>query len=292
MMPGTELTSAGSSSANRHPFAAVLAGRPRSGPLASEPSEPRQCAASTTGSGGGGSFFGGDGLGGSGSGNGKPKQKVTDDSTIFSLDQLSASAGQSGRGSRPGENEDSGLIDLQALAAGVPTDSVLSGPLDILGGSSPQLFDAPPPVAASAPEPLKAKSGSSSMLIGVLALSVLGLGAAMAFVLVRGSGAGPAQAQAAVTTVIVTQPAPAAAEPEPEPSSSASAADSAAAAAKNALPKGKLPGRGQLPTSPQTQPGTVAAAPAAPARPAAGPCGCMPEDLMCNMRCAQKNKKK
>jgi len=220
----------------------------------------------------------------------RSKPNANDDSTIFSLDQLTANAGPapSSPGSSRGGEEDSGLIDLKALAAGVPTDSVLSGPLDILGGA-PALFDAPAPQPVVADAIPARRSGSSSLLIGVLACSVLGLGAAMAFVLVRGAGPSPAQAQAAVTTVVVTPPAAPTQDPSSEAPAAVSAEPSATAASKNALPKGKLGGKG--PASPQAQPETAPAA-AAPAKPAAGPCGCMPEDLMCNMRCAQKNKKK
>jgi predicted Zn finger-like uncharacterized protein len=226
-------------------------------------------------------------------GGGKP----TEDSAIFSLNMLTAKVGATEGAAAPNftEEEDSGLIDLKALAAGLSPDAMLTSPLDVTGGMAGVFpLGAPPPPVVAAPrgDHEDEKKGVSKLLIGGLAAAVLVLGAALVFIVVKGTGTPPVAPAPTVQTVVViataTAPAPEDSS-SAEPSASASASSSASAkvaAGGKAPPGGKATGK---PTGASTGGGT----PPPPPPPAGGgprPCGCDPNDLMCNMRCSQKKK--
>jgi hypothetical protein len=205
---------------------------------------------------------------------------------------LTAKVGSEGDEPMPAANfsdeEDSGLIDLKALAAGISSDSALATPLDVAGGGGVFPLGAPPPVTAPAPvtvdtEPAK---GSNKMMLAILASAVVVLGAVLMFILVKGDGPAPAASTAPTVVTIVKTVVAAAPEPTAEPTASASA--SASATSKVATRGGARPG-GKLPAGkPKTGGASAPAKPKTGGAPARGKCGCDPNDLMCNMRCAQK----
>jgi predicted Zn finger-like uncharacterized protein len=252
--------------------------------------------------GGGGGFFaasGGGSFGGSSftdvaaptGGNGQPR---TEDSAIFSLNMLTSKVGGSPGSSPPSStstttSEDSGLIDLKALAQGMGNESAAgaaSTPAPMaadglfpLGAPPPQAMAPAPSISVAPPE-----AKGRGLILGLAALVVV-MGAALLFILVRDSGEQPTTPSAA--PVATPTPTPAITEePDPEPkvanTATASASASSSAAPKVAVGRGPRPQPGAAP-----QPGT---APKPVPKASGGPCGCSSDDLMCHMRCSQKKK--
>jgi predicted Zn finger-like uncharacterized protein len=214
-----------------------------------------------------------------------------ENSAIFSLNMLTAKVDDPVPAPTSGTTEDSGLIDLKALAAGMGGDEggIAAQPAD--GG----LFPLGAPMAAgpsmatpSIPAPAAGSGGNRSIVIG-LGLAVVVLGAALVFIMVRDSGPPPAP-----TTVAQPEPAPTP-TPTPEPTAAtpttavadASAAPSATASAKVAV--GRPIGPPKPGGAPIAQPKSgPKGPPSPPPPPAKGKCGCAADDLMCHMRCSQK----
>jgi hypothetical protein len=196
---------------------------------------------------------------------------------------LTAKAGGDAPAPNFTEEEDSGLIDLKALAAGLSSESVLSAPLDVTGGGGVFPLGAPVPVMPAPRIEEEPKQGINKGLVVGLGAIVVALGAAVVFLVVRGSGPPPTAPTPTVVTVYAPAPTPDM-PPEPTAEASASASASASAAAKGG--KGRLtPGTKSTAAGDPGSPGTAAT----PAKPKGGnPCGCDPNDLMCNMRCSQK----
>jgi len=248
--------------------------------------------------GGGGLGAGGSALGGGNGSARRSRREKIDDSTDLSLDLLAANARQGPSSSRAGKSpeqeEGSALSGLEALSSDLPADSAFTVPFDILGSSSPQFFEAPAPKRAVAQDAAKKSSGNSTMLVGILALCVLGLGAATVFIVRKGNGPSMGQAPAVVTTVFVNAPSPQGTDAVAD--ATATADEAAPASAAPSAPKPRAVGYGTVPAPPQGNglPPAAALAPTAPApaAPSRGPCGCLAGDLMCNMRCEQKHKKK
>jgi predicted Zn finger-like uncharacterized protein len=216
--------------------------------------------------------------------------KPAEDSAIFSLNMLTAKVGAEGvvaPAPNFSEEEDSGLIDLKALAAGLSTDSVLSSPLDVTGGMGGVFpLGAPPPVAAPIRIEEEKKEGMSKLLVAILATAVLGLGAAVVFLIVRGGATPPQQA---VVTVYAPSPSGtpgAATTTDDVASAEPPASASASATAKVAGGKGTLAKpKGTSTGGPGPGPGP------GPTPKASCGCGCSADDLMCCMRCSQKKGK-
>lgn len=212
--------------------------------------------------------------------------KPTEDSAIFSLNMLTAKVGTAEE-PKPNftEEEDSGLIDLKALAGGLSSDAVLAGPLDVTGGVAGVFpLGAPPPPVAPVPmteeEP---KQGMNKLLLAGLATAVVALGAVVVFLVVRGGGTPPQQPQ--VVTVVQTVTVP------PTPTETAPATESSADATATASGKA-VAGKGGVGKGTAAKPtGTGGATPpatTAATKPKGSPCGCDPNDLMCNMRCSNR----
>ncbi len=232
-----------------------------------------------------------------------------ENSAIFSLSMLTQKVGNEPDGSDASTTEDSGLIDLKALAAGVGSQEPAAAPVaaaPATDGVFPLGAPAPAPApAVSAVTPSMApeaqKSGNRGLVIG-LAAAVVVLGAALIFFVVKGEDPKTTADGTTAQPNYTAAPAEPKADPEPEktaepvavadpaPSASATATASAADPSKVAAapnPNYKPPPPGTQPPKPVTK--KVAPKPTTAAR---GPCGCAADDLMCNMRCSRKKKKK
>jgi hypothetical protein len=217
-----------------------------------------------------------------------------DDSSLFSLDRIRQAEESATRASR--ERDDSGLIDLHALAAlsGTAPAQVTTAPLVV--STSAGLFGAPavsPASAPVAPAPAAADeanpfASSSKRKTPLLVLGgVIAVGAAVAaFMGMQGSGTTPATADATATmapaiTAAAPTPVPAAAPPpEPQivaatPGQRAPAAEAPKAAAPVAVAKASGPAKAAAPKP--------AAAPAAAPKEAPKPAGPVC-DLTCQMQ--------
>lgn len=228
---------------------------------------------------------------------------TSDNSVLFSLAALSAkanslapkpAAAMAGRA----KDEDSGLIDLNALATadGEPLPSSAGAP-DLFGGvpiADPGVFPlgAPPPAAAKVAGAMAGGGGAdrkpstSTALIGGLVALIVVLGGTLVYLLVGRPPPAPPTPVAATVPEVVAQPAlPPGVEPlAPEPSAAAESPESA----KTVKPKAGGGGRARPAAKPATTPAETkpAAAPAPPAK--TSKCGCRPDDLLCNMRCSTK----
>ena len=210
-----------------------------------------------------------------------------DDSSLFSLDMIRQAEESATRASR--ERDDSGLIDLQALAAlsGTAPSQVSNAPLVV--SASAGLFGAP---AISAPfethaapvdtaNPFERSSKRRNVLLAMGGAGAVAI-AAVAFLAMQGTGAPPAAATSAMTPVLTAAappPQPVAA-PEPEAPKVAAVSPGQRApvveAPKPAAPvvKAAAPARAAAPRAPAAAP-----APKEPAKPAAPIC-----DLTCQMQ--------
>jgi len=214
-----------------------------------------------------------------------------DSSAIFSLDMLTAKAGGS-QSAATSSSEDSGLIDLKALASGMGSDPGIAAPAAApAGGVFP--LGAPPPIELTAPtqaEPAVAQGGGSNKALVVgLGVVVVALAAGLLFVVMSGGDETTADA-AAPATVVVTQIVQAPTPTTPaEPTATASASASSSAVAK-APPAVGGPVRRQPPKT-TSGGGTTKAPPppkAPPPAPKVGTCGCAKDNLMCLMQCKNK----
>jgi hypothetical protein len=213
-----------------------------------------------------------------------------DDSSLFSLDRIRQAEESATRASR--ERDDSGLIDLHALAAlsGAAPAQVSNAPLVV--SASAGLFGAPaisaPVEIPSAPvetaNPFERSSKRKTVLLVMGGAAAVAL-AAVAFMAMQGTGAPPATATAAMTPVLTAAaPAPPpVAAPEPEapkvaavsPGQRAPVVEAPKAAAPAApVVKAAAPARAAAPRAPAAAP-----APKEPAKPAAPAC-----DLTCQMQ--------
>ncbi|HEX9297333.1 MAG TPA: zinc-ribbon domain-containing protein [Polyangiaceae bacterium] len=198
-------------------------------------------------------------------------------STASSASSSSLSSSSSSSSSTMAKNDDSGLIDLNALAKAQQAKAAAESMPPPVAAPTPFLFPAAlGNVETYQPEVQKKKS--MRLLIG---------GGAAAFVLIIAialfaGGSKEAPLPAAAPSATAPEPeVTAAATAEPAPVDSAAAAASAKAAKKAAggsRPAAKAPaGGGAKPEAP--------AAPAPPPKPKS-PCGCGPSDLQCQIRCS------
>lgn len=228
---------------------------------------------------------------------GPPREE---NSVLFSLSALTAkpaAAAPAAAPSRKETREDSGLIDLKALAAAAaPAPAAASA--SIMGHDDAGLFPlgvppvnqpAAPPVAANVSLPPPAAS-KAPMFIGIGAL-VAALAIVGVFFAMKGGDEKPvADTQAPTATVPAAQPTPTITEtPTPTAEPTASASASATASAVAAAPKGGTYKPGSKPAAGATKPAGGGAAPAStPASKPKGNCGCAAGDLMCAMKCSAK----
>jgi predicted Zn finger-like uncharacterized protein len=233
------------------------------------------------------------------------KQPAEENSMLFSLSALTAKPAASSppKHTTARDKEDSGIIDLKALAAAASQTSQASssssaalfpdGGLFPLGAPLAQPAVAPPVVAPSMPPP-KSKTPLFLGIGGVVAVGAI----VGAFLIMKGSPPPPPPpAPAAAETASAAPSASASAAPTTTPSAEASAAPSASASAAPVAAKtggGKAGGGktgGAAAPAAKGGGGPAAATPApAPAGPARGNCGCAAGDLMCAMKCSAGKK--
>ncbi|TKD09293.1 zinc-ribbon domain-containing protein [Polyangium fumosum] len=241
-------------------------------------------------------------------------------SALFSLSALTNRAGQSSSSaasslgslgalastpSKSMNSDDSGLIDLKALAAGASAaPSTTSAAASLLGDSGGLFELAAPPVTAPAaapipiPEETKPQKNRTPLFIGVGAL--VAVGAIVGAFMVMNGGPPPEQPTAQSVAPANTPPPLETAPPVPTPSVAETEAPAASASAVAANPKGGTSKAGATTsktgaTTSKAGTGTTSGggtAPASTAKPAtkASSCGCAPGDLMCAMRCSAKGK--
>jgi predicted Zn finger-like uncharacterized protein len=221
--------------------------------------------------------------------------KRDENSVLFSLSALTSVEASAPAGKTTAKKDDSGLIDLKALAASAPAASPMS-PLstDNLGISDhgavfplgmPIL--APPPQAAPAVGMDVAAAPPQKSKVGIIVGGAVAIVAmVLVFFLVKGNPPPPP----APTPATAAAPAPTAAEPTPPPTAeaapepSASASASAAPVAKG--PPGKWPPKGKATSAPGSTPPATGGGDAPKPPPPKSKCGCAASDLMCNMKCS------
>lgn len=223
-------------------------------------------------------------------------------SVLFSLNALVNAERKSAPPNASKTKDDSGLIDLGALAAKAsaePAGPSMAEPMlpmaPMLGApllAPPPVAAAAVPVAAAAPPP----ANKTGLYVGG-AIVFATLVAAGVFVATRPKEQPPAPPVAATTapTATETAPAPTATSTAVDPTAAVTASATAAATAPTAkVVAGKSAG-----TKTTTTAKTGAAAPATPPPatptaakpPASGNCGCPPGDLNCAIKCSATKKK-
>ena len=223
--------------------------------------------------------------------------KRDENSVLFSLSALTSATAPS-KSSNSATKDDSGLIDLKALAASAapPTASSQMESAALFPLGAPML--GPPPVAAApAMAPVYAEPKKSNMVLPLVLGGFLAVGAIGAvFFLLKGSP--PPPAPAPVQTTVAAEPTPAATAAPTETASAAPAATETAAASASATAAPVAIGGKWHPPAGKGAPAAGGKTPAAggtpPAggdkpKPTGGACACPPGDLMCAMqKCAGK----
>ena len=219
-----------------------------------------------------------------------------ENSMLFSLSALTAKAPPSGMGSSgssktSASGDDSGLIDLKALADGAGSSAPSNYVPDHAGLfplGAPQVA-APvmtAPVAVSLPPPAASKT---PIFIGV-GIAVAALAIVGAFFAMKGSDPPPVVATeptvtAAPTPPPVVEPPPTATAVAAAPTASASAA---VATAGNVPVKGGGGGTAPAAGAGAGKAGGAATTPTAAPPPKKSSCGCAAGDLLCAMKCSAK----
>jgi len=229
--------------------------------------------------------------------------RVGSTSTASSGPSLSALASSSSTSSKPLNTEDSGLIDLKALAASVAatkesaasaTPNLLDDPGGLFQMGGPSLTTATAAPTVSTPEPAKPQKNRTPLYIGVGA--VLAIGAMVGVFMIASSGPPPVDPAAQTNPTAANTPPPLDTAPPtaaPPPTETAPPASASAVAANSKTPPTKVAGTGgtsKTKTGPAPGPGPAAPAPPPTKTGGGGGCGCPPGDLMCNMRCSAKKK--
>jgi predicted Zn finger-like uncharacterized protein len=246
-----------------------------------------------------------------------PVAKRDENSVLFSLSALTSTT-NSIPAPKPSQTtakkDDSGLIDLKALAASASTTSAAvelpaTPSFDSLGvfplGAPPMPVQAAPPPVFVAPPPAPKSNNAKFAIMGV---AVVGLMVGVFFVARMTAAPPPAPSAAQVTVPPTAEPAPTvAAAPTTAPvdpvPTSAPLADASAAASASAAPAAGKPVSGPRTFTGGSKPATTPPASTAkppttsastPAKPPAGggkgSCGCAPSDLMCAMKCSAGKK--
>lgn len=227
------------------------------------------------------SFGGGAGSGDAGTQRSGLTGARDEHSVLFSLNALtgggSPAAPAAPAASSSSRNEDSGLIDLNALAK-AQQQSKPAEEVAALAAPTPFLF----PAALGTIEPIytpeaqKKKSAMPMFIGGGLVVAGIAIAVAIFAGGKKEEATLPAAGSASVAAEPITPPPPAA---EPAPADSAPAAASAKVAAKK-------PGGGGGARKAPLSAGPATPALPAPAPKAKSPCGCAGGDLQCQIRCS------
>ena len=218
-----------------------------------------------------------------------------ENSMLFSLSALTAKAAPSGMGSfssskTSASGEDSGLIDLKALADGAGSNAPSHYVPDHAGLfplGAPQVaapvMTAPAAMMSMAPPPASKAPIFIGVGIAVAALAIVG-----AFFAMKGSDPPPVVATETAPTAAPTPPPVV----EPPPTATAVAAAPTASASAAVATAGKAPvrgGGGKAPTAGAGKTGGGATTPTATPPPVKkSSCGCAAGDLLCAMKCSAK----
>ena len=223
-----------------------------------------------------------------------------ENSMLFSLSALTAKAAPAAPASSTSSKtsasrEDSGLIDLRALAESAGA----SGPTNLVPDHAGLFPLGAPQVAApitaplmSAPSLAPPPASKAPIFIGV-GIAVAALAIVGAFFAMKG-GDKPQPVAIENTAPTAAASAPPVVEPPPTASAIASAAPTPSASVAVASTKGAKGGTGKAATGAAPVKAGGGAAAAAPAVPAAAPtakkssCGCAAGDLLCAMKCSAK----
>ncbi len=234
--------------------------------------------------------------------------KRDENSVLFSLSSLTSAAAPPTptRSTTTATKEDSGLIDLKALAAAGPSSPTAAAPpvetIGLFPLGAPVLA---PPAAAAIAAPLSLappqQKSSNMVLIMVMGIALFGAIAVAVFFAVKGSSTQPtatATSQSMAQAQQTTAPAETAAQTAqttqtaaPTDSASLAAASATASAGAKTAPLQGHPGPGPAPHPGVTPPGpTPTPTPTPTPHPAGAACPCPPGDLMCAMqKCAGKH---
>lgn len=206
---------------------------------------------------------------------------------------------------KPKTTEDSGLIDLSALAKAAEAQQqatqqpVIAPAINIGGMLGAPVLEAAQPAPATAPPPAQKSNTPIIVAAALIAAAILGVGAMMVF---KGGDSNNANSASSAATAATSAPVAATtAPPTPTAETSATAtdptkvppADSHASGAGGAKP-GPAGGKGGAPPPPGKGGGAAPPPPPPPAPPPAptggakGPCGCAPGDLSCAIACKAK----
>jgi predicted Zn finger-like uncharacterized protein len=246
---------------------------------------------------------------GKGSGAAAKPKPGEENSMLFSLSALTAKAAPAGMSGAKGptNTEDSGIIDLKALAAAAEARSKSQAaastppPPSGLGAFMPDeggLFLAPPvlsaaPAAPAVVSPIDVPQKNRTPLFIGIGATVAVAAIVGAFMVMKGGGEPPPVAATEAPTAAPTPTPP----PEPTPPPVVDTAPTASASASAVAAKGtyKPPaGGGKAPAGSTAKAPVGGGAPpagggAAPApAPKKSSCGCAPGDLMCAMKCSTK----
>jgi predicted Zn finger-like uncharacterized protein len=236
-------------------------------------------------------------------------------SVLFSLNALAGAAASAPSGSSSSgkkTSEDSGLIDLSAMAKAAAEQPAAATAASGMGmgmgmgiGMSPMLgapvLETPGGTSATAAPPPPQKSSKTGILIaGALFIGCGAIAAAVIFTrptespaAVAGGGT-TASAQTATATATTTATAtPSATSTAVDPGAPAASATTTATAAPHTGGKAVVPGPLPKKAATADPPAAKTAAPAKkdPPKASGSPCGCAPSDLMCNMKCSASKKK-
>ncbi|WP_437785048.1 zinc-ribbon domain-containing protein [Sorangium sp. So ce1097] len=236
-----------------------------------------------------------------------------ENSMLFSLSALTAKAAAPAPRSNTSASDDSGLIDLKALASGAgvrapsPVASIVANDGGLFQLSAPIVSTARPPSVAPPTNVDTAPKNRAPIIIGA-GIAIAGIAIAGVFFMMKGGGGAPAPAAVDNATTAAAPATTTPPEPEPTPTATATAsatatatasAEPAASAAPTATPTAAPARAAARParqssggsTAGKSQSGSSSPAPAAaPAAPKRGSCGCAPNDLMCAMQCSAKGK--
>jgi hypothetical protein len=212
--------------------------------------------------------------------------KADENSVLFSLSALTARVGGPALPQTSSSKEDSGLIDLKALAQSAgPSASPAGGLVSDTVGLFPLGMPAAPAIAAPIGIPEAPPKNRAPVFIALGgAVAVVAIVGAFLFMKDSGKPLPTSEANAAVSAAAPEPP------PEPKPVETAAAPTASASASAVAKAPPRWTGSGKPPIKSGTTSGGATGGGEAKPPPvkSSGGCGCAPGDLMCAMKCSTK----